>query len=132
MKLSRKSRVIIFLHIKDEKELLSLTECIVGAIENKVTEIGLLTNLIKNKGQNFYTKMLITKSEESMLVTDEKPMTLMLTDYDLHIVLAQLEVFADPSKTFKAKFPEITLKNKKVSFCLNYKDVIAEEMTEEE
>lgn len=127
MKLSRKSKVIIFLHIKDEKELFELTKCIIDAIDGKIAEIGLLTNLIKNRGQNFFTKMLISKGEESILVTDEKPMTLVLTDYDLHLVLAQLEVFADPKKTFNAKYPEIILKNNTVSFCLNYKDVIAKE-----
>lgn len=131
MKLSRKSREIIFLHIKDEKELFNLTKCIVDAIDDKVSEIGLLTNIIKNKGQNFFTKMTIMKSEESYLITEAKPMTLALTDYGLHMVLAQLEVFADPSKVFKAKYPEITLKNKTVSLCLNYKDVIAEEMSDE-
>ena len=93
-------------------------------VDDKVSEIGLLTNIIKNKGQNFFTKMTIMKSEESYLITEAKPMTLALTDYDLHMVLAQLEVFADPSKVFKAKYPEITLKNKTVSLCLNYKDVI--------
>ena len=127
MKLSRKSRVVVFLHIKDEKELLRLTECIIGAIENKVMEIGLLTNLIKGKGQNFFVKMLICKNEESELVIDERPMTLFLSEFDLRVILAQLEVFADTSKTFKTKLPEIKLKNNKVTFCMNYKDMFTEE-----
>lgn len=130
MKLSRKSRVIIFLHIKDEKELLNLTKCVVDAIDGKNSEIGLLTNLIKNRGQNFFTKLVIMKGDTNILITEEKPMTLMLSEYDLHMMLAQLEVFADPSKVFKAKYPEVMLKNKTVSLCLNYKDVIAEEMSE--
>lgn len=127
MKLSRKSKYIIFLHIKDEKELFNLTRCITDAIDGKIAEIGLLTNLIKNKGQNFFTKMMISKGEESILVIDEKPMTLILNELDLHLVLAQLEVFADPSKVFNAKYPEITLKNNTVSLCLNFKDIIAKE-----
>lgn len=127
MKLSRKSRVVVFLHIKDEKELLRLTECIIGAIENKVMEIGLLTNLIKGKGQNFFVKMLICKNEESELVIDERPMTLFLSEFDLRVILAQLEAFADTSKTFKTKLPEIKLKNNKVTFCMNYKDMFTEE-----
>lgn len=127
MKLSRKSKYIIFLHIKDEKELFNLTKCITDAIDGKIAEIGLLTNLIKNKGQNFFTKMMISKGEESILVIDEKPMTLILNELDLHLVLAQLEVFADPSKVFNAKYPEITLKNNTVSLCLNFKDIIAKE-----
>lgn len=126
MKLSRKSKSIIFLHIKNEKELLMLTEAVCNAIEDNVSEIGLLTNLIKNRGQNFFTKMLISKGNENILVNDIKPMTLILTELDLRIVLSQLEAFADPSKTFKADYPEITIKNNKVILCLNYKDVIAE------
>ena len=130
MKLSRKSRVIIFLHIKDEKELLNLTKCIIGAIEGNVMEIGLLTNLIKRKGQNFFVKMLISKSkenEESELIIDGKPMTLLLSELDLRIILAELETFANPKKTFKSKLPEIKLKNSKVTFCMNYKDMFTEE-----
>ena len=127
MKLSRKSKVIIFLHIKNEKELLELTEAIISAIDDKIAEIGLLTNMIKGRGQNFFTKMLIAKSEENILVIDEKPMTLMLNEIDLRILLAQLETFADTSKTFKANYPEIILKNKVVKLCLNYKDLFSEE-----
>ncbi len=103
-----------------------LTEAVCNAIEDNVSEIGLLTNLIKNRGQNFFTKMLISKGNENILVNDIKPMTLILTELDLRIVLSQLEAFADPSKTFKADYPEITIKNNKVILCLNYKDVIAE------
>lgn len=125
MKLSRKSRVMIFLHIKNEKELLSLTEAVVSAIDGKQAEIGLLTNLVKYHGQNFYTKMVIEKGEYSALLIEQKPMTMILSELDLRLVLAQLEVFADPTKTFKSAPPELVIKDNKVALCLNYKDMMS-------